>query len=253
MHDYSSLLALPLRGTGVVVARLALGGEVVRGQRGKLQAELTTSWQAMALALSASPAFLAGYQQIAHACDAGSRLQCSRIGKPPMRTPTMVATLEEKWSKQARDTSRYASFAFTPEGLDTSSDVGFSYEDLAASVGEIKKYSRGDTVTGSVVSFEPNGAVVDIGVKSSAYCGLSEMALVKPGTHTRPMLRHGPRHPGAEATSLIWVVFVACAHRQARAGHERRRHVRVRDHVARGRERPAVPVAPPDPLPGGVG
>jgi len=134
----------------------------------------------MALALSASPSFLAGYQQIAHACDAGSRLQCSRIGKPPMRTPTMVATLEEKWSKQARDTSRYASFAFTPEGLDTSSDVGFSYEDLAASVGEIKKYSRGDTVTGSVVSFEPNGAVVDIGVKSSAYCGLSEMALVKP-------------------------------------------------------------------------
>merc|ERR1719502_301084 len=134
----------------------------------------------MALALSASPAFLAGYQQIAHACDAGSRLQCSRIGKPPMRSPTMVATLEEKWSKQARDTSRYASFAFTPEGLDTSSDVGFSYEDLAASVGEIKKYSRGDTVTGSVVSFEPNGAVVDIGVKSSAYCGLSEMALVKP-------------------------------------------------------------------------
>merc|ERR1719478_1150407 len=102
----------------------------------------------MALALSASPAFLAGYQQIAHACDAGSRLQCSRIGKPPMCTPTMVATLEEKWSKQARDTSRYASFAFTPEGLDTSSDVGFSYE--------IKKYSRGDTVTGSVVSFEPN-------------------------------------------------------------------------------------------------
>ena len=102
MHDYSSLLALPLRGTGVVVARLALGGEVVRGQRGKLQAELTTSWQAMALALSASPAFLAGYQQIAHACDAGSRLQCSRIGKPPMRTPTMVATLEEMWSKSCR-------------------------------------------------------------------------------------------------------------------------------------------------------
>ena len=75
---------------------------MVRGQRGKLQAELTTSWQAMALALSASPAFLAGYQQIAHACDAGSRLQCSRIGKPPMRTPTMVATLEEKWSKSCR-------------------------------------------------------------------------------------------------------------------------------------------------------
>merc|ERR1719311_1153972 len=134
----------------------------------------------MALALSASPAFLAGYQQIAHACDAGSRLQCSRIGKPPMRTPTMVATLEEKWSKLNRDRSRYASFAFMPEDLDSEADVGFSYDELAASVGDIKKYTRGDVVQGSVISFEPNGAVVDIGVKSSAYCGLQEMALVKP-------------------------------------------------------------------------
>merc|ERR1719201_2784621 len=95
----------------------------------------------------------------------------------------MVAMMEDtqKWTKLAKDKSRYAHYSFEPEeGLDTSSDVGFSYEDLAASVGEIKKYSRGDTVTGSVVSFEPNGAVVDIGVKSSAYCGLSEMALVKP-------------------------------------------------------------------------
>jgi len=133
----------------------------------------------MALLLGTSPAFLVGYNQVAQ-CDTSSRLSHSRIGKPPARTPTMVATLEEKWSKQKQDKSRYASFAFMPEGLDTTSDVGFSYEELAASVGEIKKYTRGDTVTGSVVSFEPNGAVVDIGVKSSAYCGLSEMALVKP-------------------------------------------------------------------------
>jgi small subunit ribosomal protein S1 len=47
-------------------------------------------------------------------------------------------------------------------------------------VGDIKKYARGDSATGTVVSFEPNGAVVDIGVKSSAYCSLTEMALTKP-------------------------------------------------------------------------
>ena len=43
-----------------------------------------------------------------------------------------------------------------------------------------EKYARGDSATGTVVSFEPNGAVVDIGVKSSAYCSLTEMALTKP-------------------------------------------------------------------------
>merc|ERR1719201_2188366 len=95
----------------------------------------------------------------------------------------MVAMMEDtqKWTKLAKDKSRYAHYSFEPEdGLMPEADVGFSYEQLAASYGEIKSYSRGDTVTGSVISFEPNGAVVDIGAKSSAYCGLSEMALVKP-------------------------------------------------------------------------
>jgi small subunit ribosomal protein S1 len=129
------------------------------------------------LAAATSSAFVAGYNQV-HVGDAVSRLQGSRVAVPA-RTPTMAATLD-KWGQKQRDASRYASFAFNPEGLDTSSDVGFSYEELAASVGDIKKYTRGDTATGTVVSFEPNGAVVDIGVKSSAYCSLSEMALVKP-------------------------------------------------------------------------
>jgi small subunit ribosomal protein S1 len=93
----------------------------------------------------------------------------------------MAATLDatDKWSKAARDRARYASFGFQPESV-AELDVGFSYEELQASVGEIKTYTRGDTVQGSVISFEPNGAVVDIGVKSSAYCGLNEMALAKP-------------------------------------------------------------------------
>ena len=31
-----------------------------------------------------------------------------------------------------------------------------------------------------MIGFEPNGAMIDIGVKSSAYCACSEAALVKP-------------------------------------------------------------------------
>lgn len=128
----------------------------------------------VAALLATSSAFVAGYQVV------GSRVaevQGSRVAAPA-RTPTMVVA--DKWSQKQRDASRYASFAFAPEGLDLDSDEGFTYEELAASVGDIKKYARGDSATGTVVSFEPNGAVVDIGVKSSAYCSLTEMALTKP-------------------------------------------------------------------------
>ena len=128
------------------------------------------------LAVATSSAFVAGYNQVVG--ETASRLQGSRVAAPA-RTPTMVVA--DKWSQKQRDASRYASFAFNPEGLDTDSDVGFTYEELAASMGDIKKYARGDSATGTVVSFEPNGAVVDIGVKSSAYCSLTEMALNKPG------------------------------------------------------------------------
>ena len=58
--------------------------------------------------------------------------------------------------------------------------ASFGYDELAASMSEIASYSRGDTVSGSVLGFEPNGAMVDIGVKSSAYVTTQEMALVKP-------------------------------------------------------------------------
>jgi len=106
-----------------------------------------------------------------------TRVHSSRVSRPHCAA-TLDAT--DKWSKKIQDRSRYASFAFAPDDLDVDMDVGFSYEDMQASVGEIKTYTRGDTVSGSVISFEPNGAVVDIGVKSAAYCGLQEMALVKP-------------------------------------------------------------------------
>merc|ERR1719446_1816602 len=51
---------------------------------------------------------------------------------------------------------------------------------MAASMEDIKSFSRGDICRGVVLGFEPNGALVDIGVKSSAYVSIGEAALVKP-------------------------------------------------------------------------
>lgn len=85
-------------------------------------------------------------------------------------------------SKEERMRSRYGGFVYEPEGgwgADESADT-FSYSELQASMDDIPSYTRGDTVSGSVLAFEPNGALVDIGVKSSAYVNLQEMALVKP-------------------------------------------------------------------------
>merc|ERR1719238_2307295 len=56
----------------------------------------------------------------------------------------------------------------------------FSYDELANSMREIASFTRGDVAEGEVIGFEPNGALIDIGVKSAAYCTLQEMALVKP-------------------------------------------------------------------------
>jgi len=81
-------------------------------------------------------------------------------------------------SREERLRSRYGGFLFQPEGSDEM--AGFGYDELAATMVEIASYTRGDVVTGAVLGFEPNGAMVDIGVKSSAYVSLQEMALVKP-------------------------------------------------------------------------
>ena len=149
----------------------------------------------MVLALAMGAPALGAYTTsaaAAHACDGSSRSAISRVSRPRCIAPALDAKAEGKFSKAARDRSRYASFAFAPDSV-ANLDVGFSYEELQASVGEIKTYTRGDMVTGTVSSFEPNGAVVDIGVKSSAYCGLSEMALVKPGAAAPDRRPAGPR------------------------------------------------------------
>jgi len=84
------------------------------------------------------------------------------------------------FTREERLRSRYAGFAFEPDGGWADEMAGFGYDELAASMTDIPSYSRGDPVTGTVLGYEPNGAMVDIGVKSSAYVTLQEMALVKP-------------------------------------------------------------------------
>ena len=85
-----------------------------------------------------------------------------------------------KFSRDERLKSRYSGFAFEPEGGWEDENNGFGYDELASSMREIATFARGDTTTGTIIGFEPNGALVEIGVKSSAYCSLQEMALVKP-------------------------------------------------------------------------
>ena len=86
-----------------------------------------------------------------------------------------------KFSRDERLKSRYGGFAFEPEGGWGGDGIdSFGYDELQSSMREIATFSRGDSVQGAIIGFEPNGALVEIGVKSSAYCTLQEMALVKP-------------------------------------------------------------------------
>jgi len=98
-----------------------------------------------------------------------------------MRMPTI--SKPGAMSRDERLTSRYGGWTFEPEGgwADAESyEAPFSYEDMASTMKEIVKYTRGDRTKGTILGFEPNGALVDIGAKSSAYCALTEAALVKP-------------------------------------------------------------------------
>jgi len=80
-------------------------------------------------------------------------------------------------SRDERLSSRYG-IAYEPD--DGYSSAPFSYEDLEASMGDVSSNKRGDTCTGAILEFEPNGVFVDIGAKAAAYCSLSEAALIKP-------------------------------------------------------------------------
>lgn len=55
---------------------------------------------------------------------------------------------------------------------------GFSYDDFASAIAEFDySFEDGDICIGRVYQYEPNGALVDIGAKASAYCPLPEMSM----------------------------------------------------------------------------
>ena len=94
------------------------------------------------------------------------------------RQVQLVSTMEEagfgiktagKMTRDERLRSRYAGLAYEPEDGWLGDSAEFSYDELAMSMNTIPTFARGDLTTGSVIGFEPNGALVDIGVKSSAY------------------------------------------------------------------------------------
>ncbi|KAL1499367.1 hypothetical protein AB1Y20_011574 [Prymnesium parvum] len=129
-------------------------------------------------------ALLAGAALLALASPADAAFVGALAGREAVchRHISMVATTTKagKITRDERLRSRYSGFAFEPEGGWKDEMASFGYDELAASMVEIASYARGDTVKGTVLGFEPNGAMVDIGVKSSAYVTIQEMALVKP-------------------------------------------------------------------------
>jgi small subunit ribosomal protein S1 len=58
------------------------------------------------------------------------------------------------------------------------SDIGFTHEDFAALLDQYDyHFNPGDTVTGTVFSLEPRGALIDIGAKTAAYLPIQEMSI----------------------------------------------------------------------------
>lgn len=55
---------------------------------------------------------------------------------------------------------------------------GFDYNDFASAIADFDySFETGDICVGRVYQYEPNGALVDIGAKASAYCPLNEMSM----------------------------------------------------------------------------
>jgi small subunit ribosomal protein S1 len=56
--------------------------------------------------------------------------------------------------------------------------IGFTHEDFAALLDKYDyHFNPGDTVTGTVFSLEPRGALIDIGAKTAAYLPIQEMSI----------------------------------------------------------------------------
>ena len=136
--------------------------------------------------LAFASAFASAFAPPCRTCDHAPALAAAAGSRASTGLASMKAFAISSPGTMTRDerlNSRYGGFLFEPEedlGAPAAEDVGFSYEDMAASMEDIKSFSRGDICRGVVLGFEPNGALVDIGVKSSAYVSIGEAALVKP-------------------------------------------------------------------------
>ena len=68
-------------------------------------------------------------------------------------------------------------FGLPPVAVEKS---GFTYDDFEQAVSNFTyNFENGDLVTGRVFQYEPNGALVDIGAKASAFCPVAEMSMMK--------------------------------------------------------------------------
>eukprot|EP00177_Eucheuma_denticulatum_P007041 GFKZ01012811.1.p1 GENE.GFKZ01012811.1~~GFKZ01012811.1.p1 ORF type:complete len:405 (+),score=75.09 GFKZ01012811.1:46-1215(+) len=68
-------------------------------------------------------------------------------------------------------------FALPAPSLDK---TGFGYDDFENAIADFNySFESGDICTGRVYQFEPNGALIDIGAKASAYCPLPELSMTK--------------------------------------------------------------------------
>jgi small subunit ribosomal protein S1 len=130
--------------------------------------------------LSSSQSSLMG--SACHICPTRSALS-SRSANPRMTVTAEIAvetaapTLSASRSKGTMtkfDRMRLKFGLPTPEEAKT----GFSYDEFANAMSDFDyNFKDGDRCVGRVYQYEPNGALVDIGAKASAYCPLPEMSM----------------------------------------------------------------------------
>jgi small subunit ribosomal protein S1 len=130
--------------------------------------------------LSSSQSSLVG--SACHICPSRNMLS-SRSAKPRMTVTAEIAvetaspTLSVSRTKSTMtkfDRMRLKFGLPTPEEAKT----GFSYDEFANAMSDFDyNFKDGDRCVGRVYQYEPNGALVDIGAKASAYCPLPEMSM----------------------------------------------------------------------------
>lgn len=90
----------------------------------------------------------------------------------------MVATAEKTDKKNQTKFDRMREKFALPKAQESKS--GFSYEEFESAISKFDySFEEGDICVGRVYQLEPNGALVDIGAKASAYLPIQEMSMTK--------------------------------------------------------------------------